>query len=230
MLDDCTMHDASAICEMLARTLEQVHSIAQNTGRQMPTTVLLCSDNTVREAKNQIVMLMLANLAGQFKCRVTGLLNLRKSHTHDKLDQTLTSDIFRYFFNLAWYYYLSLSCAHYLVWLPSRFSFALRLWGILTRRVAATDDMQDPNDVMNVMVREIQRPALRGWVGLGTEVSAVKLDSARSWKWHFSGPQQAKLSGGLLEDSTANHCFIFMLRRGGASFCLGVTISCPVVA
>ena len=91
MLDDCTMHDASAICEMLARTLEQVHNIALNTGRQMPTTVLLCSDNTVREAKNQYVMMMLANLTAQFKCRVTSLLNLRKSHTHDKFDQTLTS-------------------------------------------------------------------------------------------------------------------------------------------
>ena len=88
--------------------------------------------------------------------------------------------------------------------------------------MAATDNLQDPNDVMDVMVREIQRPALRGWVGLGSVVSAVKLDAVRLWKGHFSGPQQAKLSGGLLEDATANHCFVYMLRRGGASFCFGV--------
>lgn len=83
------MHDGSSICEILALTIEKVKQIADSKNRSMPTTLLLCSDNTVREAKNQILLLMLANLVEQIKFRVTGLLNLRKSHTHDKLDQTL---------------------------------------------------------------------------------------------------------------------------------------------
>lgn len=92
----------------------------------------------------------------------------------------------------------------------------LRLWGILTRRVGAVDSIQTPEDVIQTMVQELNRPALRGWVGLNTEVRGMKLDCCRKWKSHFSDPQQVKLSGGLLEDSTANHTFIFMLRRGGS--------------
>lgn len=87
VLDECTMHDGSAICEMLAMTLERVHAIALETGRTFPRTVLLASDNTVREAKNKICLLTLANLTAKYNCRVTGLINLRKSHSHDKLDQ-----------------------------------------------------------------------------------------------------------------------------------------------
>jgi hypothetical protein len=64
------------------------------------------------------------------------------------------------------------------------------------------------------MVQELNRPAMKGWVGLNTQVSSQKLDACRSWKNHFTTPQQVYLRGGLLEDSSANHCFIFMLRRG----------------
>lgn len=87
VLDDCTMHDGSAICEILALTIEKVHRIAEETNRVMPSTLLLGSDNTVREAKNQITLLMLANCVSQYKFRAAGLVNLRKSHTHDRLDQ-----------------------------------------------------------------------------------------------------------------------------------------------
>ena len=91
MLDDCTMHDSSAICEILALTIEKVHRIATEQNRAMPTSIFLCSDNCVREAKNSIVMSMLVNLTAQHKFRTSGLLNLRKSHTHDLLDQRLIS-------------------------------------------------------------------------------------------------------------------------------------------
>ena len=81
------MHDGSSICEIVALTIEKVYRIAQETNRVMPTTLLLGSDNMVREAKNQITLHLLANLVSQYKFRASGLVNLRKSHTHDKLDQ-----------------------------------------------------------------------------------------------------------------------------------------------
>jgi len=84
----------------------------------------------------------------------------------------------------------------------------------LTRRIGAVDSLQTPEDVIQTMVGELNRPALRGWVGLNTEVHSEKLDFVRKWKGHFSDPQEVKLAGGLLEDSTANHAFVFMLRRG----------------
>ena len=86
-MDESCRHDASCICEILALTLETVQRISNKTQRPMPTTLLLCSDNCVREAKNQHVMHMLVALTAKYKMRVTGLLNLRKSHTHDVLDQ-----------------------------------------------------------------------------------------------------------------------------------------------
>ena len=84
VMDESCAHDASAICEILGLTLEEIQRISKATGKPMPTTLLLCSDNTVREAKNQHVMQMLIALASKFKMKVTGLLNLRKSHTHTR--------------------------------------------------------------------------------------------------------------------------------------------------
>lgn len=93
----------------------------------------------------------------------------------------------------------------------------MRLWGILSRRVAATDNLQTPQDVIDTMVAELNRPSLKSWVGLNTRIHAMKLDCVRSWKTHFSDAQKVVLSGGLLEDASGNHCFVFMLLKGGPS-------------
>ena len=214
ILDESTMHDGSAICEMLSLTLERVHRIAVETGRNFPRTVLLSSDNTVRESKNQITLMLLENLTAQYKCRVTGLLNLRKSHTHDKLDGPLAVDNEVFFYCFVCSRMNNNSLLYVRIWLDA-VCFKTRLWEILARRISAADDLQTPQDVMQTMLSEMARPAMRSWVGLNTQVNAMKLDCPRSWKTHFTGPQQVNLSGGLLEDATSNHCFIFMLRRGG---------------
>ena len=87
VMDESTRHDSSCITEILAQTLEMVNEIAMSRQVPMPGTVLICSDNTVRESKNQFVLRYLCNLLSKYHVRVTGLLNLRKSHTHDLLDQ-----------------------------------------------------------------------------------------------------------------------------------------------
>ena len=177
VMDEITRHDSSAIIEIVARTLESVHQISVSKQRPMPTTVLLASDNTVREAKNQFVLRYLSNMVGRYKVRVTGLVNLRKSHTHDALDQC---------------------------------------WGVLARKIASCDRFQSPTSVISILEAELNRTGLRGWVGVSTEISVVKLDGIRAWKDHFS-PQQVGLSGGLLEDKSGNHCFVMMLRRSLSS-------------
>lgn len=53
----------------------------------MPQTILIGSDNTVREAKNSYLLSYLANLTQRGLAKCAGLLNLRKSHTHDAVDQ-----------------------------------------------------------------------------------------------------------------------------------------------
>ena len=174
ILDEITRHDSSCIMELLARTMEDIHTISVSTGQPMPSTLLVASDNTVREAKNQFVLRYLCNLCGRYKLRVTGLLNLRKSHSHDALDQ---------------------------------------LWGILARKIASCDKLQSPESVIAVLKSELERPGLRNWIGNATRVSVVKLDGIRSWKEQYA-PQKVALSGGLLEDSSGNHCFLFMLARG----------------
>ena len=175
VLDEPTKHDASAIVEMVALTLEDCFDTARRTNRQMPRSLLVMSDNTVREAKNQYLLGYLNNLISHFKLRMTGLLNLRKSHTHDRLDQC---------------------------------------WGILARRVAASDSLLSAQSVIDILQDELQRPGMRAFVGLETLVKVSKLDAVRAWKDHFNPRQQVGLRGGLLEDATANHCFISMLRKG----------------
>ena len=53
----------------------------------MPTKLLICGDNTVRELKNQFLLAYISNLVGRRKMRMAGLYFLRKSHTHDRIDQ-----------------------------------------------------------------------------------------------------------------------------------------------
>ena len=87
LLDECTRHDSSCVIECIARTLEDVKRISETTGRCMPSTVFVCSDNTPREAKKQYMLSYLVALTSKNLCRCTGLLNLRKSHSHDQVDQ-----------------------------------------------------------------------------------------------------------------------------------------------
>lgn len=87
VLDESLKHDSCCICEIISSTLEKVHAIATATSRPMPTTVLLASDNCVRESKNSHVLSYLVNLCAHYKVRCSGLINLRKSHTHDVIDQ-----------------------------------------------------------------------------------------------------------------------------------------------
>ena len=69
---------------------------------------------------------------------------------------------------------------------------------------------------METLQRELERPALRSWLGLQTNVNIMKLDACHAWRAQFTG-QRVGLSGGLKDDATANHCFVHMLRRGSAA-------------
>ena len=87
MLDECTRHDSSCLCEVTARTLERIMAIAAKTGRTPPHSVLVVSDNTVRECKNKYYILYLTNLVAHYKLKLCALLNLRKAHSHSAIDQ-----------------------------------------------------------------------------------------------------------------------------------------------
>ena len=62
---------------------------------------------------------------------------------------------------------------------------------------------------------ELRRPGLRRWLGSKTEVHVSKMDACRAWKDHWS-PLKVGLQGGLLEDKSANHAFVFIRRKGWA--------------
>lgn len=53
----------------------------------MPRKLIVFGDNTVRELKNQFVLDYLANLTASRKMRLASTMFLRKSHTHDRIDQ-----------------------------------------------------------------------------------------------------------------------------------------------
>ena len=142
--------------------------IAAATGRTPPHTVVVASDNTVRECKNKYFLLYLANLTSHHKLRATALVNLRKAHSHSEIDQ---------------------------------------LWGLISRRIASCDKLYSPKTVMEKIIDELNRPALRSWIGLGCEIHCQTLDSVRAWKSHFFDVQRASYASGLMDDSTANHFF-----------------------
>lgn len=80
-------HDSSFTCEVLAKTIEQVRDRAAKLNMAMPKQLIIWADNTVRENKNNTVMLYLASLvaSGQFQC--TSMLNHQVGHTHTIIDQ-----------------------------------------------------------------------------------------------------------------------------------------------
>jgi len=86
-MDETCKHGSSTIAELVARGLERVADVCRQRGRRFPSTFLLLGDNTVRESKNQWVLKYISNLVGRRKLRLAGMAFLRKSHTHDRIDQ-----------------------------------------------------------------------------------------------------------------------------------------------
>ena len=67
---------------------------------------------------------------------------------------------------------------------------------------------------VKVALEEIlDRPALREWFG-GDEVPVTVrvLEAVRDWTAWF-GPTQVRLEGGMRDDATGMHCWLFMLRK-----------------
>lgn len=87
ILDESTRHDSAAITEQIAQGLERVMAICAKRGEKPPSKLIVCGDNTVRELKNRYCMQYLMNLVARRKVRLAGMYFLRKSHTHDKIDQ-----------------------------------------------------------------------------------------------------------------------------------------------
>ncbi|CAE6916147.1 unnamed protein product [Symbiodinium sp. CCMP2456] len=87
LLDEPTKHDSNCIQECLARTLERVSQLCEEKGEQMPRNLSVWGDNTVRELKNQHLLKYFSFLVAKTKFRSTAMCNLRKSHSHDRIDQ-----------------------------------------------------------------------------------------------------------------------------------------------
>ena len=91
-----TVNHGSDFCiEVLCRTIQKVWEICKQTGRQFPSHLVIQSDNTVAQAKNQYVTIFLAYLvlAGIFQ--TTNLFFLRVGHTHEAT----------YMYQRSYYYY-----------------------------------------------------------------------------------------------------------------------------
>lgn len=75
------------------------------------------------------------------------------------------------------------------------------------------DCLLDPDDIMNIIRRTMQKPALQEFLK-SCDVAVQRLGVVRDWKaWH--GALRVEMSGGLLVDSTALHYFLFIRRDGG---------------
>ena len=177
-MDENCPHGSSTIAEVVAQGLEKVAQLCRERGTRFPSNLLLLGDNTVRELKNQFLMAYLKTLVTRRKFRMTSMLFLRKSHTHDRIDQ---------------------------------------VWGILSRRISHEDTLLDAASTIKVITRELHRPGVRQWIGSTTHVNVSKLDATYNWRDHWA-PQGVKLEGGLLEDSSGNHAFIFLSRKGQVCF------------
>ena len=61
--------------------------------------------------------------------------------------------------------------------------------------------------------KELAKPGVRSWLGV-TEVHVEVVDGYLPWRDHLTERVRVELAGGLLKDVSANHVFLFLLRRG----------------
>jgi hypothetical protein len=73
--------------QLRVQTIEAVWAICKRTGRQFPRHLVIQSDNTVAQAKNSFVTMMLAYLVSKYKFASTNLFFLMVGHTHEDIDQ-----------------------------------------------------------------------------------------------------------------------------------------------
>ena len=102
MSPETVSHGSDFCIDALCRTIAQVHRINRSKGRAFPKHLVIQSDNTVAQAKNQWVTLFLAWLVHDGLFETTTLNFLRFGHTHEDIDQ---------FFSLC--VSLILKCHHY---------------------------------------------------------------------------------------------------------------------
>lgn len=69
------------------RSIEKVAEICERTGRAFPRHLVVQSDNTVSQAKNSFVTVLLAYLVSRNKFASANLLFLMVGHTHEDVDQ-----------------------------------------------------------------------------------------------------------------------------------------------
>jgi len=73
--------------QLRVQTIEAAWAICKRTGRQLPQHLVTQSDNTVAQAKNSFVTMMLAYLVSKYKFASTNLFFLMVGHTHEDIDQ-----------------------------------------------------------------------------------------------------------------------------------------------
>jgi hypothetical protein len=102
MTDDTVNHGSSHFIEVLFQTLEEVAAVCRQRNKPVPKHAVLQVDNTVSQAKNGIVAMILAWLVTTGIFVTLDLMLLLVGHTHEDIDQffSLCKQIAR---GLGWY-------------------------------------------------------------------------------------------------------------------------------
>lgn len=85
--DEDVSHGASAFCDILARVIEKVAVVSRRSGVTMPAHLVVQTDNTVAQAKNNEANLFLAYLVSRHKFHTANMFHLIVGHTHEDIDQ-----------------------------------------------------------------------------------------------------------------------------------------------
>jgi hypothetical protein len=80
-------HGANLFCEVLCQTVERVYQISRTSGRRFPQHLVVQSDNTVAQAKNECAFLLLAFFVAKYKFLTANIFFLLVGHTHEDIDQ-----------------------------------------------------------------------------------------------------------------------------------------------
>lgn len=87
LADEMLPHGANAFAYVLCDTIERVYRTSRRSGRPFPKHLVVISDNTVAQAKNETAFLVLAIFVARYKFITANIFFLMVGHTHEDVDQ-----------------------------------------------------------------------------------------------------------------------------------------------
>ena len=87
-----------------------------------------------------------------------------------------------------------------------------QLYGLLAHAIQFVDNMADIYTIRDLIQNFLNRPGIKKWFGPDVDIQVIVLESVRNWQGWLDS-LKLKWTGGMRDDATGLHCWLFMFRK-----------------